>query len=309
MSFDKLDYVIAVAQEQNLTKAASRLYISQPALTSALNKLEAELGVRLFDRKHSPIQLTPAGNLYIQEMNRIRQLQINMQNQLSALSKPRFCLSIGSGRGHYWLPILLPAFARLHPEVQISITSSSLTPHEKNMDKLSATLTIGTFSLSNPHIQSEFLIQETLLYVIPQSLGLISPEQYKGCSIDHPCLIDPSVLDGAPFVCGENINNYTYFLEREMNRYQFRYGSLMTYGTPQAALLLASNGMGITFISRDICQWEQIESRYPVYFCTLDSTAPVQNIHAFYVENPSSEKLVQDALHLIRHQVIPQLYA
>ena len=41
MSFDKLDYVIAVAQEQNLTKAAARLYISQPALTSALNKLES----------------------------------------------------------------------------------------------------------------------------------------------------------------------------------------------------------------------------------------------------------------------------
>ena len=94
MSFDKLDYVIAVAQEQNLTKAAARLYISQPALTSALNKLESELGVKLFDRKHSPIRLTAAGNLYIQEMNHIRQLQIKMQNQLSSLSKTRFCLSI-----------------------------------------------------------------------------------------------------------------------------------------------------------------------------------------------------------------------
>ena len=57
MSFDKLDYVIAVAQEQNLTKAAARLYISQPALTSALNKLESELGVKLFDRDYEKISV------------------------------------------------------------------------------------------------------------------------------------------------------------------------------------------------------------------------------------------------------------
>lgn len=310
MSFDKLDYVIAVAQEQNLTKAAARLYISQPALTSALNKLESELGVKLFDRKHSPIRLTAAGNLYIQEMNHIRQLQIKMQNQLSSLSKTRFCLSIGSGRGHYWLPLLLPTFAKLHPDVQLSINNNALNTHDKNIDNLPATLAIGTFSLSNTHnnIQDEFLIQENLIYVIPQSLGLISPEKYKGCSIEHPCLIDSSILDGAPFVCGENINNYTYFLEREMNRYQFKYGNLITYGTPQAALLLASNGMGVTFISQNICRWEQIASRYDVYFCTLDSTPPVQNIHAFYAETPNNVNLIQDMLDLIRKQLIPQLY-
>ena len=39
MGFEKLDYVMAVAEEQNLTKAAKRLFISQPALTAALNKL------------------------------------------------------------------------------------------------------------------------------------------------------------------------------------------------------------------------------------------------------------------------------
>ena len=76
MNYEKLDYVIAVAEEQNLTKAAERLFISQPALTSALNKLDAEFGVKLFDRKRPPVKLTAAGMLYVQEMTKIRQLQM-----------------------------------------------------------------------------------------------------------------------------------------------------------------------------------------------------------------------------------------
>ena len=43
MSFDRLDYVMAIAEEQNMTKAAARLFISQPALTASINKLEEEL--------------------------------------------------------------------------------------------------------------------------------------------------------------------------------------------------------------------------------------------------------------------------
>ena len=66
--------------------------------------------------------------------------------------------------------------------------------------------------------------------------------------------------------------------------------------------------MGVTFISQSICRWEQIASRYDVYFCTLDSTPPVQNIHAFYAENPNNVNLIQDMLDLIRKQLIPQLY-
>ena len=83
MSFDRLEYVIAIAEEQSITKAADRLYISQPALTASINKLEAELGVKLFDRQRPPVKLTPAGALYIKEMNRIHQLQFELKKHLS----------------------------------------------------------------------------------------------------------------------------------------------------------------------------------------------------------------------------------
>lgn len=53
-------YVLEVEKYRNITQAAKRLFISQPALTKQLNKLEKELGFSPFDRTHSPISVTRA---------------------------------------------------------------------------------------------------------------------------------------------------------------------------------------------------------------------------------------------------------
>ena len=50
MIIDKMDYIFAIAKEQNLTRAAKRLFVAQSTLTMYLNRVEAELGVKLFDR-------------------------------------------------------------------------------------------------------------------------------------------------------------------------------------------------------------------------------------------------------------------
>ena len=57
----RLDYVLALAEERNLTKAAQKLYISQPTLTKYITRLEQDLGVQLFDRTVQPIRITRAG--------------------------------------------------------------------------------------------------------------------------------------------------------------------------------------------------------------------------------------------------------
>ena len=70
MMIDKMDYIFAIAREQNLTRAAKRLFVAQSTLTMYLNRVERELGIKLFDRSKTPIQLTPAGALCIEELNR-----------------------------------------------------------------------------------------------------------------------------------------------------------------------------------------------------------------------------------------------
>lgn len=61
MDFKQLTYIITIAEEHNLTKAAERLFVSQSTLSLYLNKLERELGVALFTRNKNRLTITPEG--------------------------------------------------------------------------------------------------------------------------------------------------------------------------------------------------------------------------------------------------------
>ncbi|MGK4585751.1 LysR family transcriptional regulator [Kitasatospora sp. HPMI-4] len=76
MELRQLHYLVAIADEENLGRAAARLYVSQPALSYALRNLESELGVRLFDRHSGGVTATSAGRDVVAEARRtVRQAE------------------------------------------------------------------------------------------------------------------------------------------------------------------------------------------------------------------------------------------
>lgn len=91
MTLDKFDYVLALAEEKNLTKEAKRLYISQPGLTAYINKLEEYLGIRLFDRTTVPIRITEAGTLYIKKMKQIQKEELQLRMDLKDMADQKSC--------------------------------------------------------------------------------------------------------------------------------------------------------------------------------------------------------------------------
>ena len=71
MTIDQLNYLLVLAEERSFTRAAKRLYVTQPTLTAFVSKLEKELGTKLFDRSHTPVRLTPNGEFYIKKMREL----------------------------------------------------------------------------------------------------------------------------------------------------------------------------------------------------------------------------------------------
>lgn len=70
MTLVQLEYALAVAESKNFTLAAEKVFVTQPTLSMQIQKLEAELGVNIFDRTTHPITITPMGEKVLEQAKR-----------------------------------------------------------------------------------------------------------------------------------------------------------------------------------------------------------------------------------------------
>lgn len=124
MTLNELRYIVAVAQELNFRRAAEKAYISQPALSLAIQKLEQELAIKLFERGKNSITITPTGRAVIEqaqrvleEAERIREIALQGQNQLSSPLRVGIIHSVGP----YLLPDLIPALKSIAPHMPLEV--------------------------------------------------------------------------------------------------------------------------------------------------------------------------------------------
>ncbi|OPC76512.1 LysR family transcriptional regulator [Embleya scabrispora] len=122
MELRQLRYLVAIAEEGNLGRAAARLYVSQPALSYALRKLETELGLPLFQRHSGGVTATPAGHDVVAEARRaIHQAERVLAVAKRHRSREAAVLRVGfeaSGAGELTTRARAE-FARRNPEVRV----------------------------------------------------------------------------------------------------------------------------------------------------------------------------------------------
>lgn len=83
MELQQLQYFLVAAQYEHITKAANSLHIAQPALSQSIKRLEAELGVKLFDRKKGGITLSDSGKVLVEELKPIMKSLDNLPKKLA----------------------------------------------------------------------------------------------------------------------------------------------------------------------------------------------------------------------------------
>ncbi len=124
MTLNELRFIVAVAQEKSFRRAAEKSFISQPALSLAIQKLEEELGLKIFERGRSEVAITPVGGAIVEqaqraleEVERIREIANQGKNQLESPLKIGIIYSVGP----YLLPELIPALKEVAPSMPLEI--------------------------------------------------------------------------------------------------------------------------------------------------------------------------------------------
>jgi LysR family hydrogen peroxide-inducible transcriptional activator len=173
MTLSELRFIVALAREKNFRKAAEKSFVSQPALSLGIKKIEQELSLSLFERSvgaGGDVKITPIGKqiidqaiIVLDEVAKIKDLSANGDKQLDLPFKLGLIYSIAP----YLLPLIIPELKKHAPNMPLQV-------HENITQNLEAELKSGivdaaviALPFDLPGIEIEILYDETFVVIVP----------------------------------------------------------------------------------------------------------------------------------------------
>lgn len=307
--YERLEYVLAIAEELNLTRAAKKLFISQPTLTLYLNRLEADLGVRLFDRSRTPIRLTDAGRYYIDQMKEIYYAELALRNNLRLVADPEQTLVIGIGqvRGHHWLPRILPGFCGLYPNLNIQIMQTSEQQMAEALMSGEIDVAFGVLPPLVHNLCIADLLLENLFFVAHKQFGLVPEDVRDQYSADHPYLLEPAALNHLPFIAPRIFNGLYESFETIIRQNQIQPLRTISISNLNTGFQLARAGLGVQLLSGSILQMNEdaLASCEDLDFCVLEHMPLTRKCVAAYTPDNVKKELIERFIQMIREDLLP----
>lgn len=298
---DKLEYVLTLAEERNLTRAAARLFISQPTLTNYINRLERDLGIKLFDRSVQPIQVTEAGVIYIEDMKKIQTRELALRSKLTSLKQKSstFVIGVPPVRCSLMIPKALELFMRLYPDVTVRLDNRLEADLEKDLAAGRVDMAIGALTTAYPGIRYKVLKTEKIYLLVPRSWSCVASLSPKEGTLEHPFLLDGGCINGKCLLM-PRIGGGQYQMAMQMlERHNIVPQNMIHSGDMNTLYQLAGLGVGCLFVTPI-----PFMSTYPQYtehlaFCVLQQEDLYQKSYLGYPEESPNLQMTEDFCRLL----------
>ena len=168
MNLKQALYIRTIAQEESITAAAKKLYVSQPSLSQMVRQVESEYGVTLFDRTVSPLRLTYAGEKYLKAASVMLTANERLENELREIRQENsglLRLGISVQRAMQILPVALPWFTMQFPKVSIDLREEGSARLEKLLEDGEIDLALAAIESVSPRL-SYTLIEKEIIGVL-----------------------------------------------------------------------------------------------------------------------------------------------
>jgi DNA-binding transcriptional LysR family regulator len=179
MDLFQLETFLAVAREGSFSRAAKKLFRTQPAVSQTVRKLEGEVGEPLFDRSSREGILTDAGQVlldYAQRLLNMRSEALLAMDELRELQAGKLSIAANEFTCLYLLPVL-NEFRRLHPLVKITIQRSLGSRIPGELISHNAELGVLSFRPEDPLLRSIVVYRDELAFVVPKDHPLAGAKQ------------------------------------------------------------------------------------------------------------------------------------
>lgn len=182
MNTRQLQHAILLSQVLNFSQAAEQLGISQPSLSKQILSLESELGVKLFDREHSPLKLTPAGEYFIPKAQEMLYQETQLYKAMARYEsgeKGRLVIGVTPFRSLYLMPELVKKVKTRFPGVQVVLHESGSAQLKKEATEGSYDFAIVNLPLDESVLDVTPLEPDTLVLAVPNGILGLLPDARK----------------------------------------------------------------------------------------------------------------------------------
>lgn len=246
MELRHLRYFVTVAEEQNLTQAAKRLYISQPPLTRAIMQLEEELGVQLFLRHSRGLELTSAGMYFFPQAQQILKRIETLVEDTRRIDKQRkVVFSIGFEPSIFYgqLPTLV---RRLRKNKHVEVILHELDSNEQVQALKTGKIDVGLgrVRIEDPAVEQDVLFSEPIVAALPSSHPLLE----NSLTLEQLASLPIITFPPGPGPSFASLVHSLFYLRG------LKANTVQEVNDLQTALSLVASDMGFTLVPEQVTQ-------------------------------------------------------
>ena len=309
--FRGMEYVYAVYKEKSFSKAAEKLFISQPSLSANVKREEQCVGYPIFDRSTKPLGLTEPGKKYIETVEKI----LTMQNEFSEyiddlgdLKTGKLVLGGSSLYSSWVLPPLMGQFAKKYPQVKLELIEETTANLQKMLQNGEVDLVLDNCELEEEIFARQFYRKEYLVLAVPKHFQI--NDELEEFQVDVSAIRDLSFLESSvpkvdlglfskePFILLKPENDTRVRAMELCRQYDFVPNIVFELDQQMTSYNVTCSGMGISFISNTLIS--KVPETTDVVYYKLSGEQSSRNLSFYWKQNSYFSKVMQEFLHLIR---------
>lgn len=255
MNTRELEYILEIAKEKSISKAAEKLYVTQPTLSLFLTRLENQLGIPLFSRTAKGLLPTYAGERYILMCQKVLKEYRDFELELcdiSTLHMGRLKVGTSAHIGSYVLPQVIPLFNQAYPNIEVTISEGSSQVLERMIN--GCELDVALMHLPFKDIEANYteIAKEPYVMAFAREHPLAG-KLHRIRGKKYP-FIDPREAAGEKFVLSFPYQRVRQISNRILQNAGITPNIILTTSSVQTALRFAGVGLGVTFLPESYIQ-------------------------------------------------------
>ena len=290
----------AINDTKNISAAAEKLYISQPALSRYLKSLETQLNFQIFDREKTPLEVTSKGKIFISYLEKMKLLENEMLeaiNKIDSEDETYLALSSLNFIGMTLLPKVVPKFIALYPEVSLKLKGYEIRNYEDLIIKENIDAFITNSPVNNSEITFEIFSDDPFLLVTNRMDFLKSKYNLNCNSPENPEFLNPADLKYLMFYLLGSEQNLRKISDSVFKKYKVSKINYKEVPNLVSAASLLNSGRGATFMAKSSLKYLKIN--VPLYYFKIKGFENKTSIGVAYKKG-HKEKIIKNFIEVCK---------